>query len=132
MQPTMWPRSRSGIAVKPDVRRSLRLLCALLVATPLYGQRGTQAGPYHIYSWTSTPRFAERVLSIVQRYDELPGLPAAAPAFGQPIRIYLAPDARTFRQLTAGRAPEWGAGVAAPQEGVIVLRAYGGTRGAYA
>lgn len=90
-----------------------------------------RSGDYVVYSWTASDRLARTVTQQAHEFNALPGLPADAPAFGQPIRIVLAPNDRIFRAATGGRAPEWGAGVAAPDEGLIVLRAYGGTGGAY-
>ena len=104
---------------------------ALFFATPLHAQRVLTSGNYVIYTWTNNNRLAEQTLRFIQQYDSLPGLPRSAPAFGRPIRIELAPNAATFSKLTAGNAPEWGAGIAVPEAGLIVLRAYGGTGGAY-
>src|SRR5690606_22708565 len=42
----------------------------------------------------------------------------------------LAPDAARFNELTGGRAPEWGAGVAIPDAGVVVLPGYNSARAA--
>jgi hypothetical protein len=107
----------------------MRLLHLLLLA--INAPRVLQSGDYVVYSWTANDRLAQQVISYAQQYDALPGLPANAPGFGQPIRIYLAPNDAIFRQVTEGNAPEWGAGVAIPEAGVIALRAYGGNRGAY-
>jgi hypothetical protein len=107
-------------------------VCALLLlSTTSYAQHIVRAGDFVVYSWTANDRLAQRVLEFARQYDSLPALPAAAPAFGSPIRVMLAPDDRRFQQAIGGRAPEWGVGVAVPAEGLIVLRAYGGTRGAY-
>lgn len=107
-------------------------LCALLLlSTTSHAQHVVREGDFVVYSWTSNDRLARRVLEYAREYDSLPALPAAAPTFGSPIRIVLAPDDRRFQQAIGGRAPEWGVGVAVPAEGLIVLRAYGGTRGAY-
>jgi hypothetical protein len=106
-------------------------LAALLIATPLCAQRIVRSENYIVYSWTTTDRLAQRVLEHIAQYDSFPGMPAAAPSFGQPIHIYLAPNDRVFREVTGGLAPEWGVGVAAPAQGIIALRAYGGQRGAF-
>jgi hypothetical protein len=48
---------------------------------------------------------------------------------GEPrIHIHLANDEAAFDSLTGGRAPDWGAGVAFPGSGVIVLPAYASSR----
>lgn len=57
----------------------------------------------------------------------LPALPPDAP--GDSILILLANDEAAFDSLTGGRVPEWGAGVAFPDAGVIVLPAYASRRG---
>ena len=107
-------------------------VCALvLLATTSYAQHTVREGDFVVFSWTSNDRLARRILEYARQYASLPALPAAAPTFGSPIRVMLAPDDRHFQQAIGGRAPEWGVGVAVPAEGLIVLRAYGGTRGAY-
>lgn len=59
----------------------------------------------------------------------LPGLPPDALAQGGPAVVYLAPDEARFDSLTGGHAPDWGAGIAIPREGVIVLPGYASHRG---
>lgn len=48
---------------------------------------------------------------------------AAELGTGKPdsLDLYLAPDRRTFQQLTGGRIPEWGAGCAFPAQGRIYV-----------
>ena len=106
-------------------------LFALLLATSLQAQNVVRSGPWVVESWTSNNRLAAAVIAEANKVTSLPGLPAAAPAFGQPIRIVLADNDARFRAATGGRAPDWGAGVAVPEEGLIALRAYGGRGGAY-
>jgi hypothetical protein len=48
---------------------------------------------------------------------------------GERVVVYITPDEALFRQFTGGRAPDWGAGVAFPGTGVIVLPGYGSSRG---
>lgn len=43
-----------------------------------------------------------------------------------PIMVALVPDQATFQAWTRGRLPTWGAGMALPRSGVIVVRADGG------
>jgi hypothetical protein len=52
----------------------------------------------------------------------MPGLPQAPSS--STINIYLAENERAFRVLTGGAAPHWGAGIALPDSGIIVLPAY--------
>lgn len=59
----------------------------------------------------------------------LPALPAGVLQEGLPFQVLLAPDASRFDRLTGGRVPEWGAGVAFPAAGLIVLPAYDSRRG---
>lgn len=106
-------------------------LAVLLLATAADAQNVVRAGPYVVESWTTTDRLSNNVIAEAQRFDSLPGLPRGAPAFGQPIRIVLAGNDAQFRAATGNRAPEWGVGVAVPAQGLIVLRAYGGTTGGY-
>jgi len=56
----------------------------------------------------------------------LPALPPESQPRGAepPIRVWLAPDEAAFRRLSGGSPPEWGAGIALPERGVIVLPAY--------
>lgn len=59
----------------------------------------------------------------------LPVLPANILDAPPAIEVQLAPDEERFAALTGGRAPDWGAGVAFPESGVIVLPAYASGRG---
>ena len=106
-------------------------IAALFFATFAHAQNVTRAGPYIVESWTTTSRLADNIIAEAERFDSLPGLPRDAPAFGEPIRIILTGSDEQFRTATGNRAPEWGIGVAAPEQGLIVLRAYGGTSGGY-
>lgn len=69
-----------------------------------------------------------RALRFLEEQSPLPALPDTVP---RDVHVYLAPTAAAFDSLTGGRIPEWGAGVAIPARGRIVLPAYGGrnTRG---
>ncbi|MGQ0561760.1 MAG: peptidase MA family metallohydrolase [Gemmatimonadota bacterium] len=105
-------------------------LAALLLATTAQAQNIVRSGPYVVESWTSNQRLARAVLTEARVFS-LPALPPQAPAFDEPIRIVLARNDAHFREATGNRAPEWGVGVAAPEEGLIVLRAYATRGGAY-
>lgn len=59
----------------------------------------------------------------------LPGLPDTLLERPPPIHVHLAATPAQFDSLTGGRAPEWGAGVAFPDAGVIVLPGYASDRG---
>src|SRR5690606_37297742 len=80
-------------------------------------------GPLVVHHW-GAPELAARLLDAVEATPGLSALPADVLADGDPIHIHLAPDEARFDSLTGGRAPEWGAGIALPDAGVIVLPAY--------
>ncbi len=69
---------------------------------------------------------AARVLEVLEAALPLPGLPPAVPTG---VLLHLAPDEAAFEQLTGGRAPDWGAGVALPAQATIVMPAYVSARG---
>jgi len=68
-------------------------------------------------------------LAAVPGLGQLPALPADILTHDPPITVYLARNAAAFDSLTGGRAPDWGAGVAFPADGMIVLPAYASRRG---
>ncbi|HEX6694588.1 MAG TPA: hypothetical protein VF035_07840 [Longimicrobiales bacterium] len=73
---------------------------------------------------------AARLTDEFARYiAAMPPLPGIAP-HPQPriINIYLAENEAAFGALTGGAAPHWGAGVAQPDSGIIVLPAYSSDR----
>lgn len=86
-------------------------------------------GPLVVHHW-GAPELAARLLDAVEATPGLSALPADVLADGDPIHIHLAPDEARFDSLTGGRAPEWGAGIALPDAGVIVLPAYASRRSA--
>ena len=87
-----------------------------------------QSGPYIIDFPDSRPRLGPAILEYLQRSPPLPALPRGAPAFGKPIHIILPDNDAHFDSITGGRIPEWGAGVADPVSGVIVVPGYSGGR----
>ena len=82
--------------------------------------------PYTVQFAVGAQRLATRVLGLAQNMAPLPGIPARLWQ-REEITIVLAPSEQAFHQLTGGRAPEWGAGVAIPQQSLIILPAYGST-----
>ncbi len=76
------------------------------------------------------PRLGSRLVDMLRAAPPLPGLPREAPGFGQTIHIILARSDAHFDSITGGAIPEWGAGVADPENGIIVLPGYGGGRAA--
>jgi hypothetical protein len=70
--------------------------------------------------WPAQRALAVRVLDVM-RGARLPALPPDVLTGGDTIRLHLAPDDARFAALTAGRVPHWGAGVAFPAAGLIVI-----------
>ena len=104
------------------------LAAALQVQSPAMQQQ--QHGDYIVEYPAARPALGPAVIQQLQTEPRFPALPAAAPTFGQPIRIILAANDAHFNAVTGGAIPEWGAGVAAPDAGVIVMPWYGGGRAA--
>ena len=114
------------------LRAAAALLCVLAAGVdaqqpPPTVVRGT--GPLTILTWPERQRVAERLLELAGRAPPLPALPADILTRGAAIEIILAPDESRFAEFTGGRAPDWGAGVAFPARRLIVLPAYGSSRG---
>lgn len=104
------------------------VLALVLSAAPPMNR--LQSGPFLIDYPATRPRLGASFAEMLQASAPLPGLPAAAPAYGKSIRIILADSDAHFDAITGGIIPEWGAGVAIPAEGIIVMPGYGGGRGA--
>jgi len=109
-----------------------RLLAAAalstIIALPLHAQTGAvRSGDVSIEYWPAQERLAASLLP-AQDYAPFPGIPADILRRGEVVRVVLAPDEARFRELTGGRAPEWGAGVAMPLQGLVVLPAYASGR----
>ncbi len=79
--------------------------------------------------WPGGEKLAE-ALANAARNIVLAALPADILEQPPAITIFLAPDEERFDSLTQGQAPHWGAGVAFPESGVIVLPAYSSARAA--
>jgi hypothetical protein len=117
-----------------DVRRALFLALFTLFAPSVFAQAPPmarqQTGNYIVEYPSSRPGLARLIADELRNQPPLPALPAAAPAFGKPIRIILADNDAHFNAITNNAIPEWGAGVADPVNGIIVLPWYGGGRAA--
>jgi hypothetical protein len=111
------------------VKFSLALLW--LTALPAAAQEPTAiaAGGVQFRYWPETRALAQALATSPAVSTPLPGMPADILAGGPQVVAYITPDEARFAELTGGRAPEWGAGVAFPQRGVIVLPGYGSGRG---
>ncbi len=106
------------------------LLLSLAVLVPRQAQDGV---PYSVlersgvtihYASGDSLR-AERVLALLANSPGLPGLPPGLPAEAS---VYLAATEADFLRFAGGAVPEWGAGVAIPSAGTIVLPLYAGER----
>ena len=111
--------------------------CVLIAAGVVRGicslpprQQTSRISDYTIEYPASRPRLGTAIIDIIRRSPPLPALPPQAPAFSRPIRIVVANNDAHFDSLTGGAIPEWGAGVANPQAGLIVIPGYGGGRAA--
>jgi hypothetical protein len=98
------------------------IVTALALAAP--AQDSIPAGPATLHFWPGQEALAERLARRVAEAPPLPALPDDVLHLG-PITIYLAPDPARWDSLTGGAVPHWGAGVADPYAGVIVLPTYG-------
>lgn len=113
--------------------RAIALACVIFVA-PASAQSPElthviEAAPFIVRTSPALSGMAARLLEIARAAPPLPALSSNVLDQGAPIEILLAPDEQSFAALTGGRAPEWGAGVADPERGLIVLPAYASTRG---
>ena len=115
--------------LKAAVRRWL--IAAALTATAVTTAATQQAPslrsfPFEVRYAAGAQRLAARVLAMATSMDSLPGLPG--PWWrDESITISLAPTEAAFQLLTGGQTPEWGAGVAIPSRGLVVLPAWGST-----
>ncbi|HEX7090069.1 MAG TPA: hypothetical protein VF192_08025 [Longimicrobiales bacterium] len=96
---------------------------------PAPGPDSVARGALVVHHWDAAP-LATRLLDAVSAAPALPALPQDVLAADRPVHIFLAPDPARFDSLTGGEAPEWGAGIAFPEAGVIVLPAYASRRAA--
>jgi hypothetical protein len=79
-----------------------------------------RVGDVTVVAW---PGMEDLAVGLAEEADR----PALWPGLGRrsagPIRLIVVPDAASFADVTRGRAPEWGAGVAVPGARTIMLRA---------
>lgn len=116
----------------PGIVRSCRvmlLLWSILApARHVAAQAGTVAiGDVVLHYWPGQDRLAHALLP-TPRSLVFAGLPADILRRGDGVDVFLAPDAARWDSLTNGGAPEWGAGIAMPYEGIIVVPAYSSER----
>lgn len=91
----------------------------LLVVLALV-QQAVVAGPVRIHAWPEQRTLATRLAAWVEEAGPLPALPDSVLQPG-PVDVFLAPDRARWDSLTGGAVPEWGAGVADPLAGRIVI-----------
>ncbi|HEX6134521.1 MAG TPA: hypothetical protein VFZ24_11175 [Longimicrobiales bacterium] len=111
-----------------SLRGALLVAAGMLPAAGATAQQGAlRLDDVVIHYWPGQDRLAASLLTSAAGLT-FPGLPADILRRGSDIDVYLAPDAARFDSLTGGRAPEWGAGVALPQRGVIIVPGYVSSR----
>lgn len=89
-------------------------------ASTASAQQTLQEGAVNLHYWPEQRALAEQVIARMAQQSPLPALPDTVLA-DTSVDVYLAPDAARWDSLTGGAAPEWGAGVADPDAGLIVL-----------
>jgi hypothetical protein len=77
-----------------------------------------QSGRFTVVADPRDDRLARTLLAAALARDSFPGLPRTA----APVQIAVAPDAARFREWVGPGAPEWGAAIAFPAEGRIVMQ----------
>jgi len=114
-------------------RRAFRALCAAvpLVLVALTQALGVTAdapvrerlsrGDITVFYRAADARPAARVLEVAEGRGSSVAHSAGLAELG-PVSIYVASTADEFRTLTYGGVPDWGAGCAFPDRGVIVIR----------
>jgi hypothetical protein len=105
--------------------RSLLLPALTILA---FGQEPLRDGILVYHYWPGGRALAERLAELTRAAPPLPALPPALLTTGADIHIYLAPDAERLDSLSGGHMPEWGAGLAFPGRGEIILPAYASRR----
>jgi hypothetical protein len=76
-----------------------------------------------LHFWPGQERFARSLLPRDAAL-QFPGIPHDILDQGTNVDVFIAPDPARFDSLTGGRVPDWGAGVAIPQRGMVVLPGY--------
>ena len=96
------------------------LLALLALALPAAPQERIPVGSVVLHYWAEQEPLARRVAERIAAQPALPALPPGV--LGDvPVDVFLAPTPALWDSLTGGAAPEWGAGIANPQAGLIVL-----------
>ena len=105
------------------------VLSAAAVVAPIVQGTWSEiaSGPVRVRFIRDDSLQAERVLTFLLGQPPMPALPPGLP---REAVAYLAPDEATFGELTGGRIPDWGAGVAIPDQHALVVPAYASPRSA--
>ncbi|CAN5781409.1 hypothetical protein BH23GEM9_BH23GEM9_28250 [soil metagenome] len=87
-----------------------------------------RTGDIVIHYWPGQERLARSLLpgDAALRF---PGLADDVLQRGEEVTVFLAPDAARWDSLTGGRAPDWGAGIALPLQGIVMIPGYVSDRG---
>ena len=109
-----------GLAAVVRLATALVLLAGTAAAQAPDPFQTVRRGPVVLHFAGEQRALAERVMERLGTQASLPALPADV-LVGDTVNVYLAPDEAAWDRLTGGAAPEWGAGIARPDEGVIVL-----------
>lgn len=88
--------------------------------TALVAQDSVRAGPVVLHYWPEQRALADQIVERLGQQAPLPALPDTVLDTGS-VDVFLAPDPARWDSLTGGAAPEWGAGVADPMAGLVVL-----------
>lgn len=118
--------SRSGRAGPGALARASLLLLFLSAAAGAVRAQAPDTlsrGRYAVEYWPEQAGLAERLLDVAERQRPLPGLPPEALP-GGPVTIVLAPGAAAWDSITGGAVPDWAAGIAIPDAGLVVLPTY--------
>ena len=114
------------------MRGAWRVLAIVLACAAWSGNAAAQLldvrrGDVVIRHWPGQTRLAESLLPSEMAFS-FRGLPGDVLRRGTDVVVFLAPDEARFDSLTGGRTPEWGAGVAMPRLGIIVIPGYVSSR----
>ncbi|MFI5244686.1 MAG: peptidase MA family metallohydrolase [Gemmatimonadales bacterium] len=104
----------------------MRVLAALVAwASALGAQEAGSAraveidsGRFQFSAFPVDVPLARSLLGHAMAHDSFPGLPRPRTR----VRVFIMPDAARFRAATGPTAPEWGAAVATPEDGRIVMQ----------
>lgn len=109
---------------------AIAVLIGVVQGAPLRAQpQQIVSGNVVVHHGPDGERLARTLVAPPAVLAPLPGLPDTLLERPPPIHVHLAATPAQFDSLTGSRAPEWGAGVAFPDAGVIVLPGYASDRG---